>query len=69
MTLGYMMWKEFSCHLIRWCKLFALINKHKTFLLRLAATQRSIHCKPIGGRRADSLRHAGPDQIRNSWPH
>jgi hypothetical protein len=61
-----MMLKEFSCHLIRGRMLFALGNKHKAFLLRLIVAQRSGSCKLIGGRRVDLLRHAGPDQIRNS---
>jgi hypothetical protein len=61
-----MMWKEFSCHLIGWHRQFALVNKHKVFLLQLTAAQRSGGYKLIDGRRADLLRHAGPDQIRNS---
>jgi hypothetical protein len=61
------MWKEFSCHLIRGRMLFALRNEHKVFTLRLTAAQRSGGCKLINVRRVDSLRHAGPDQIRNSW--
>jgi hypothetical protein len=47
--------------------LFALRNEHKVFTLRLTAAQRSGGCKLINVRRVDSLRHAGPDQIRNSW--
>jgi hypothetical protein len=46
--------------------LFALRNKHKVFLLRLTVAQRSGSYKLISGRRADSLRHARPDHIRNS---
>jgi hypothetical protein len=47
--------------------LFALRNKHKVFPLQLTAAQRSGSCKLIDSRRADSLHHAGPDQIRSSW--
>jgi hypothetical protein len=61
-----MMWKEFSCHLIGGRRLFALGNKHKTFLLWLTAAQRSGSCKLANDRRVDLLRHAGPDQVRNS---
>jgi hypothetical protein len=48
-----MMWKEFSCHLIGWRMLFALANKHKVFLLRMTAAQRSSNCKLIGDKRED----------------
>jgi hypothetical protein len=61
-----MMWKEFSCHLIGGCRLFALRNEHKAFPLWLTVAQRSSGCKLIGGRRVDSLHHAGPGQIRNN---
>jgi hypothetical protein len=36
-----MMWKEFNCHLIGGCMLFALGNKHKVFLLQMTVAQRS----------------------------
>jgi hypothetical protein len=46
--------------------LFTLRNKHNVFPLQLTTTQRSGGCKLIDGRRVDSLRHAGPNQIRSS---
>jgi hypothetical protein len=61
-----MMQEEFSCHLIRRCRLFPLGSKHKMFLLRGTAAERSSGCKLIGGRKVDLCRHAGPDQIRSS---
>jgi hypothetical protein len=61
-----MMQEEFSCHLIRRCRLFALGSKHKTFLLRGTTAQRSSGCKLIGDRRADLRRYARLDRIRSS---
>jgi hypothetical protein len=61
-----MMREEYNCHLIRGCKLFTLGSKHKAFLLRGTAAQRSSGCKLIGGRRADLRCRARPDRIRSS---
>jgi hypothetical protein len=62
-----MMREEYSCHLIGGRMLFALETKHKMFLLRGTAAQRSSSCKLISSRRADLRCRARPDQIRSSW--
>jgi hypothetical protein len=62
-----MMREEYSCHLIGGRRLFALGSKHKMFLLRGTAAQRSSGCKLIGGRRADLRCRAKPDRIRSNW--
>jgi hypothetical protein len=61
-----MMREEFSCHLIGRRGLFVLGSKHKTFLLRGTAAQRSSDYKLISGRRANLRHHARPDRIRSS---
>jgi hypothetical protein len=64
--MGCMMREEYSCHLIRGRMLFTLGSKHKVFLLRGTAAQRSSSCKLIGGRRADLRCCVGPNRIRSS---
>jgi hypothetical protein len=64
--MGCMMREEYSCHLIRGRRLFALGSKHKAFLPLGTTAQRSSGCKLIGGRRADLRCRAGPDWIRSS---
>jgi hypothetical protein len=64
--MGCTMWEVYNCHPIGGRRLFALGSKHKAFLLRGIAAQRSSGCKLIGGRRVDLRCRAGPDQIRSS---